>query len=212
MLEVCTYYKQLQTNQLHWAQDTPREVIRALHLECESSRAQMVKHKIAKIYGSSSKSFPDNTKMRLIPPFNSVNSAESKEKYGIVVARQAAFTSKYCAGQSGEFPQNLLLDHKKRDSGSSSRMLIMQIESSKFSGHPVFHAIDKVWGSDNGGNFNFLLENETEARMYISGLISYVRDTAGEQYLNAITVEAIEKQKDSSWDPNTKQVSLTSDA
>ena len=88
----------------------------------------------------------------------------------------------------------------------------MQIESSKFPGHPVFHAIDRAWGSDHSVNFNFIPENEAEARMYISGLVPYVRDTVGEWYLNAFTVEAIEKHADSSWDPNTKQVSSTLDA
>jgi hypothetical protein len=75
----------------------------------------------------------------------------------------------------------------------------------------VFHAIDKAWGLDNGVNFNFLPENESEARMYISGLVPYVRDAAGEWYLNAFTTEAIETHQDSTWDPETKQISSTTD-
>ena len=88
--------------------------VRALHVECDSNHVQRIKHKLAKLYGSTSKRFPDGTKMRLIPPYNTVISAESKEKYGIVVARQAAFTAKLCTGQSWEFSQNLLLDQKKQ--------------------------------------------------------------------------------------------------
>ena len=185
--------------------------VRALHIECDSTQVQRIKHKLAKLYGSSSKRFPDGTKMRLIPPYNTVISAESKEKYGIVVARQAAFTAKLCTGQSWEFSQNLLLDLKNRDSGRSLRTVLMDIKSSKFPDFPVFHAIDKAWGSDNGVNFNFLPENESEARMYISGLVPYVRDTAGEWYLNAFTTEAIETHQDSTWDPETKQISSTTD-
>jgi hypothetical protein len=91
----------------------------ALHIECDSTQVQRVKHKLAMLYGSSSKRFPDGTKMRLIPPFNTVISAESKEKYGIVMARQSAFTAKLGSGTSWEFSQNLLLDHKNKDSGLS---------------------------------------------------------------------------------------------
>lgn len=36
------------------------------------------------------------------------------------------------------------------------------------SGKPVFHAIDPTWGMDNGVNFNFIPENEAEARMFIA--------------------------------------------
>jgi hypothetical protein len=106
--------------------------VRALHIECDSTQVQRIKHKLAKLYGSTSKRFPDGTKMRLIPPYNTVISAESKEKYGIVVARQAAFTAKLCTGQSWEFSQNLLLDLTNRDSGRSLRTVLMDIKSSKF--------------------------------------------------------------------------------
>jgi hypothetical protein len=79
-------------------------------------------------------------KMRLIPPFNTVIPAESKEKCGMVVARQLAFTSKLGKATTWEFLQNLLLDHKNKDSDLSLRS--MNIESSKYPGFPVFHAID----------------------------------------------------------------------
>ncbi len=110
--------------------------------------------------------------MRLIPPYNTVISAESKD--GIGLARQAAFMTKLCTGQSWEFSQNLLLDLKNRDSGRSLCTVLMDIKSSKFPDFPVFHDIDKAWGSDNGANFYFFPENESEARMYTSGLVPYV--------------------------------------
>jgi hypothetical protein len=79
--------------------DRPTLVL-ASHLECDSTLVQRIKHKLAKLYGSSSKRFPEGTKMRLIPSFNTVVSAESKEKHGIVVARQAAFTPKLCSAMT----------------------------------------------------------------------------------------------------------------
>ncbi len=87
----------------------------------------------------------------------------------------------------------------------------MNIESFKFPGFPVFHVIDKTWNSDNGVVFTFLPENTSEAEMFISGLVPYVRDTSGEWYLNAFTVEAIKRHQESSWDPVTKQISSTTD-
>ena len=186
--------------------------VRALHIECDSKKVQSVKHKIAKLYGSSVKNFPDGTKMRLIPPFQSVISEESKTKYGRVVARQAAFTSKLASATTREFSNNLLLDHKNNDSGLSLRTVLMNIKSSKYPESSVFHSIDKTYGSDNGVTFTFIPENESEGQMYMTGMIPYLRDAVGEWYLNAFTVEAIETHADSTWDPVTKQISSTTDA
>lgn len=190
----------------------PNSIVRALHIECDSSKLHSVKYKIAKLYGSNVKTFPDGTKMRLIPPYQSVISAESKTKYGRVVARQAAFTTKLASSTTWEFSNNLLLDHKNKDSGLSLRMVLMSIPSQKFPGSPVFHSIDKTWGSDNGVTLTFIPENEEEGRMYQTGMIPYLRDAVGEWYLNAFTVEAIERHVDSIWDPETKQISSTTDA
>jgi hypothetical protein len=45
--------------------------------------------------------------------------------------------------------------------------------------------------------------------MNMTGMIPYLRNAVGEWYLNAFTVEAIETHADSSWDPETKQISYT---
>jgi hypothetical protein len=61
---------------------------------------QRIKHKVACLYSSSSTNFPDGTKMRLIPTISSIISQDSKEKYGLVVAKQAAFSEKIGTGTS----------------------------------------------------------------------------------------------------------------
>lgn len=129
--------------------------------------AQHAKHKIARLYSSNTTSFPDRTKMRLIPPISTIISQQSKAKYGLVVAKQEAFTAHLATGTSWEFSQNLLLDFKPRDAHHSLREIIMSIQSSKFPGKPIFHSVDPAWGSDNGVIFTFMLENEAEARIYI---------------------------------------------
>jgi hypothetical protein len=87
----------------------------------------------------------------------------------------------------------------------------LSLNTSKFPEFSIFHAIGRAWGSDNGVTFNFLPENESEGHMYISGLAPYLRDTAGEWYLNAFKFEAIEHHQNSSWDPVMKHILSTTD-
>jgi hypothetical protein len=149
--------------------------------------------------------------MRLILPIGTIISQASKEKYGLVVARQAAFTLKIGTGTSWEFSQKLLLDHLEKNMVATLREILMNIKSTKFPGHPVFHVIDPAWGSDNGVNFNFHPDNKLGTRMYIAGLIPYIRDTRGEEYLNAFSAEAIECHMDSVFDIETKQIFSNTD-
>jgi hypothetical protein len=66
----------------------------ALHLESSADRAQEARKKLSKWFGSSSKSFPDGTKMRLVPPFNTILSSGNKQKYASLIARQLALNSR----------------------------------------------------------------------------------------------------------------------
>jgi hypothetical protein len=112
---------------------------------------------------------------------------------------------------SWEFTQNLLLDHKGRGNQVTMREAIMGIKSSKFKDHSVFHSIDPTWGSDNGITITFHPDNEVEARMYIAGLIPYIRDTLGERYLSIFTADAVDRHSDSVFDPITKQIYSNTD-
>lgn len=44
----------------------------AIHLECASDKTLALRQKLSKWYGSAAKEFPDGTKMRLVPPFQSI--------------------------------------------------------------------------------------------------------------------------------------------
>jgi hypothetical protein len=57
------------------------------------------------------------------------------------------------------FSQKLLFYHKHKVSGASLREAIRGTKSTRYLGHPIFHTVDKAWGSDNGVSFNFLPEN-----------------------------------------------------
>jgi hypothetical protein len=137
--------------------------------------------------------------MWLIPTAASIISQHSKEKFGQVIAKQEAFTAHLATGTSWEYSQNLLLDFVPKNVTKSLCKVIMNIMSSKFPGKPVFHSVDPTWGSDNGVTFTFIPENESEARMYIAGLVPYIRDTEGSG-LTAFSVEAIDQHADSVFD------------
>jgi hypothetical protein len=191
--------------------EQPENVVRAIHLEGPSHRIHDIKSALSKWYGSSATMFLDGTKMRLIPPFQSVISADDKAKYGAVVARQAAFLSRLATGTSWEFSSNLTLDRVHPTTGVSLRGILMQIESSVYEGKSVFHSIDRTWRSDSQVTFTFLPENESDARMYIAGLVPFLRDTQDKWHLKCFTEEAKMRHRSSVWDPTTKQVSSTTD-
>jgi hypothetical protein len=149
--------------------------------------------------------------MRLIPIISSITAQGSKEKFGLMVAKQAAFLNKICTGTSWEFSQNILLEYVPKDSETSLREAIMTIPSSKFPGKPVFHTVDPAWGTDNEVTFNFIPENEAEARMFIAGLVPYIRDTLGEKHLRPFSVDAIDHHSDSVYNKATNQISSTTD-
>jgi hypothetical protein len=46
--------------------------VHALHQECDSNVSQYVKHKIARLYSSTTTNFLDRTKMRMIPPISTI--------------------------------------------------------------------------------------------------------------------------------------------
>jgi hypothetical protein len=149
--------------------------------------------------------------MRLIPPYQTVISAADKGKYGTVVARQSAFLSRLAQGTSFEFVSNLCLDCPHPNLGTSLRQVLMEIKSTVYSEFPVFHSIDCTWRSDSNITFTFLPENESDARMYIAGLVPYLRDTQDSWFLKVFTEEARATHQNSVWDLIAKQVSSTTD-
>jgi hypothetical protein len=75
------------SNRRNQSLSDPENVVKALHLEGPSHRIHDIKGCLSSWYGSSATRFIDETKMRLIPPYQTVVSAANKGKYGAVVAR-----------------------------------------------------------------------------------------------------------------------------
>jgi hypothetical protein len=78
---------------------------------------------------------------------------------------------------------NLILDKKEPTTDLSICQLIMVIPSTLHPNYPLFHCVNKGWKEGSTVVFHFLPSNESEARMYISGLIAYLRATALPWYL-----------------------------
>jgi hypothetical protein len=180
--------------------------VHALHLECASDRAQDIRTKLSKWYGANSKKFPDGTKMRLVPPFNTILSTVNRQKYASLITRQSALNSRLGSSSYWEMTTNLLLDRPEPKSGISLRQIMLSIPSQVFPGTPLFHTIDKLWRSENEVVFTFLPENESDARSIVAGLIPFLTNTADPWYLNMFTQEARIRQASSKWDPETRQV------
>jgi hypothetical protein len=126
--------------------------------------------------------------------------------YGAALAKQASFVAKMGKGSLWEFTSNLTLDKKEPSSGISLWQLIMAIPWSQHPNYPLFHCVNRGWKEGSTVVFHFLPCNEGEARMYISGLIAYLRATASPWYLDLFKPTARSRSHGTTWDPTTKQI------
>jgi hypothetical protein len=115
-------------------------------------------------------------------------------------------------GSSWEVTSNLILDKQEPTTGISLRQLIMAIPSSQYPNYPLFHCVNRGWKEGSTIVFHFLPNNESEARMYISGLIAYLRATALPWYLDLFKPVARARSQGTSWDPTTRQITSLLDS
>ncbi len=76
----------------------------ALHLEASTEKAALIRQRLSRWYGTGRSDFPDGTKMRLVPPFQTIISYTHKGKYASLVSRQAALSARLCTGSTWSFP------------------------------------------------------------------------------------------------------------
>ncbi len=150
--------------------------------------------------------------MQLIPPLDALSYGNKQENYGAALAKPASFVSKMGRGTSWELTSNLILDKKEPTTGISLRQIIMAIPSSNHPNYPLFHCVNKGWKEGSTIVFHFLPSNESEARMYISGLIAYLRATTLPWYLDLFKPVARSRSHGTSWDPVTRQITSLMDS
>jgi hypothetical protein len=81
----------------------------------------------------------------------------------------------------------------------------MSIKSTKFPSCSLFHTIDKSYRDPKGATFTFVPENESDGRMYVAGLIPYLRSIHS-WYLDQFTEAAKSRHRSSVWDEKTQQI------
>jgi hypothetical protein len=185
---------------------TMDEPTKALVLEGLQDQVYELRETLSTWYGWKATSFPDAVRMRLIPPLDAISNANRQENYGAALAKQASFVAKMGKGSLWEFTSNLTLDKKEPSSGISLWQLIMAIPWSQHPNYPLFHCVNRGWKEGSTVVFHFLPCNEGEARMYISGLIAYLRATASPWYLDLFKPTARSRSHGTTWDPTTKQI------
>jgi len=181
------------------------EWVYTLNVEYASDRVQETKKKLAVWYDSSSSTFPDGTKMRLVPVFSSVLSMINRMKFASCLARHVALSAGLGTCTTWEMSTNLMLDKIDPISRRSFRELMMSITPEN-SSIPLFHTIDKQWWSENVVTFTFQPEHKTEARLIVAGLIPFLRDEGHKWFLRMFSTEAQQRHASSRWDSATRQV------
>jgi hypothetical protein len=152
------------------------EKVKALHVECAVDRLQEVRDKLTRWYSSTSRHFPDGTKMRLVPTINSVTSMNNRTKFASCLACQAALNAGLASAVTREISTNLMIDRKDPITKKSFRDILMAITPENRPGTTLFHTIDRQFKSDIIVNFQFHPENASEVNNLIAGLVPYLRD------------------------------------
>jgi hypothetical protein len=189
-----------------------KEPTKALVLEVPQDQIHELRDQLSTWYGSKATSFPDAVQMRLIPPLDALSDTNRQANYGAALAKQASFVAKMGKGSSWEFTSNLILDKKEPSSGLSLWQIIMAIPSSQHPNYPLFHFINRGWKEGSTVVFHFLPSNESEARMYITGLIACLRATVSPWFLDLFKPIARACSQGTSWDPKTKQITSLLDS
>jgi hypothetical protein len=188
------------------------EPTKVLVLDGSQDQVYELREQLSTWYGSKASSFPDTVRMCLIPPLDALSDSNRQENYGAALAKQASLVAKMGKGSSWEFTSNLILDKPEPTTGLSLRQLIMAIPSSQHPNYPLFHCVNRGWKEGSTVVFHFLPSNESEARMYISGLIAYLRATALPWYLELFKPVARPRSQGTTWDPSTRQITSLLDS
>ncbi len=70
----------------------------------------------------------------------------------------------------------------------------------------MFHSIDHQWRSENIIMFTVLPDNELDGRMYIAGLIPFLRAFPDSWFLDFFSKGAKYTHHHNVWEPSTKQI------
>jgi len=163
-------------------------------------------------YSSTSRRFPDGTKMQLVPTINSVTSMNNKTKFASCITWQAALNAGLASAITREISTNLLLDRRAPSTKKSFRQVLMEITPENTPGTSLFHTIDRQFKSDMIVNFQFHPEHASEAHNLITGLVPFLKDNGHFFHLKMFNPEALQRQAKARWNASTREADSETDA
>ena len=176
--------------------------IRAIHVEVDTCDAASAKRWLERTYGTRTLGpFPHGIKMRLVPELTPLTNTQSRVKIERLRARQARFCKKVVRTRTWELTS---LDYVSPDVGHSLRQLMMEIKSKEKPVLPLFHSVDLQWRGD-GHVVTYLPEFESEARMMLIGLLTYLNfhhPDKAEALETYFSDSAVERAVETKWDPD----------
>jgi hypothetical protein len=194
-------------------QSSSQNVVRALHVTADQSKAEKVSMLFQKIYSFTANRFPLGISMRFIPHILRVHS----DKVPRIIRwrkRQQTFldaienNDKQMVATSWEIT---LLDYDKEGFGTL-RKKIMSLNSKEKKGEPLFLSVDTSFFRSNEIIFSFLPRNEQEARSFVANLVPFYYHQYEESLLQDIfEKEALTRAKETKWNSDTLEVISPSD-
>ena len=176
--------------------------IRAIHVEADTCDAATAKRWLERTYGTRALGpFPHGIKMRLVPELTPLTNTQTRVKIERLRARQARFCKKVVRTRTWDLTS---LDYISPDVGFSLRQKMMEIKSKDKPALTLFHTVDLQWRGD-GHVVTYLPEFESEARMMLIGLLTYLNfhhPDKAEALETYFSESAVERAAETKWDPD----------
>ena len=183
--------------------DPNAEIARAIHVECEASKAGEVMTGLSMIYSSTATEFPFYQKMRFLPVPKQVMNTSSKVKLERLANRQLQFCNKIAYARTWEI---VGLYHTLPEAGGRNLAeLITSIPSRTLPHLSLFHMVSPGW-TDGHTTLAFVPQLEEEARTMVAALLPYLAHHHGDSIYKCFTTQAQDRAVQCTWDEETGQV------
>ena len=171
--------------------------IRAMGIECDATKEDLVKRQLIRLYNSKSTSWPLGVKLRYMrdPRFLCGSMAVVKSKH--LLGRHERFQNGIGSMRTNDIAS---LDMKDGTSGKSLRMILMSIHSNKIPSVGLFHSIDPIYNQPENHLVTFLPEFKSQVETVITQMIPFLKFKEGSYVEKWFTTEAILRSEGCIWD------------
>jgi len=186
--------------------------IKALHIEIDKVNQGINRARIEAIYSSKAKVFPLGIKMRFVRDYRLLTNSQAKAKAECLKAHQEQFLNQMETCITWEIAALDLEDHATE---ATLRQLIMNILDPSNPASRLFHSVNMMF-SQKGSIFCFHPSHSQNVLDMVAGLCVYLKGLwqgiVDEWKFNKFFMDtAIERAKDTWWDPKQKCVITQAD-